>query len=126
GSLTEGLATDGLALVDAPRPQPQPPPVVDHRVHPPRAIALLTSAPIAAARRAARGTTVSDAPDAPRRSVPTFLSVRARTDLALAATLHRVATPALATDATVVANGAVPLTRPGRAPAAAVRGRGAV
>jgi hypothetical protein len=124
GSLTEGIAPDGLALGDAPPAHPVQPPAIDHTVHAPRATALL-SAPITQPERLVRATSVADAPDAPRRTAPTLLAAQAATDLAVAATLHLVGTPALAAGGTVLSNGGVPLTRPGTAPVAAVSGRGA-
>ena len=125
GSLTEGLATDGLALRDLVRPEPGPPNVVDRRVLAPRAVAVLT-APPSLPERIVHGTTVSDMPEAPRRAAPTLLSMSAATDLAIAASLRRVAAPAQVRSATLVATDAVPLTRAGRAPVAAVAGRGTV
>jgi hypothetical protein len=124
GSLTEGLATDGLPLGPAPPTQPVTPPAIDYRVLAPRAIALL-SAPISLPERLTAATTVSDQPNAPRHPAPTFLSVQAATEIAVPATLRRVGITGVASGKTVIANGAVPLTRAGRAPAAAVRSRGA-
>jgi large repetitive protein len=125
GSLTEGLATEGLSLKDLPPSQPPAPPQVDHRVHPPLALALLSPA-VSLPERLAAGTKVSDAPDAPRRSAPTLLAAQAAVELAIPAQLRRVPAAAVPVERTVVANGTVPLTRPGRAPVAALRARGTV
>jgi large repetitive protein len=125
GSLTEGLATDGLPLGPAPAPQPVTPPPIDYRVLAPRAIALLSS-PVSLPDRLTAQTTVSDQPNTPRHPAPTLLSVQAATEIAVPATLRRVGVPGAAANNTVIANGAVPLTRVGRAPAAALRSRGAV
>jgi large repetitive protein len=125
GSLTEGLAREGLPLRDLPPSQPPAPPEVDHRVHPPFAFALLSPA-VSLPERLAAGTKVSDAPQAPRRSAPTLRSAQAAVDLAIPAQLRRVPAAAVAAEQTVVAAGTVPLTRPGRAPVAALRARGAV
>src|SRR5262249_50695070 len=76
--------------------------------------------------RLVRTTSVSDAPNAPRRTAPTLLSVQPATDVAIPAELLRVSTPALAVNGTLLPNGAVPLTRSGYAPVAAVAGRGTV
>lgn len=125
GSLTEGLVTDGPALRDFVSPEaPQPAPI-DHRVLPPVATAGLSPA-VSLPERLVGGTTVSDAPEAPRRTPPTHMSVQAAVDVAVAASLRRVPTGAVAGKRTVLPSGTIPLTRPGRAPVAAVRGRGAV
>ncbi len=125
GSLTEGLAKDGLTLRDFVPPDSVTPPEIDYRVLAPRAISVLTAA-VSPIDRIVRSTTVGDAPNAPRRAAPTLVSVQASTDLSLAATLRVVSTAGVAGNGTVLANGAVPLTRTGRAPVAAMSGRGTV
>ena len=125
GSLTEGLVAGGLGLRDLVPPEPPQPPVSDHEVLPPLATAVLSPA-VSLPERLVGGTNVSDAPEAPRRTPPTLISAQAAVDVAVAARLRRVPTAAVAAERTVLPNGTVPLTRPGRAPVAAVRGRGAV
>jgi large repetitive protein len=124
GSLAEGLAPEGLPLSDLPPTEPPQPPRPDHRVHPPLALALLS--PLASElERPAAGTTVDDAPQAPRATPPTLLSAQAAVGLEVPAQLRLVAASAVAAEKTVVASGPAPLTRPGRAPVAALRARGA-
>jgi hypothetical protein len=133
GSLTEGLADDGLPLGPlGPRTIVDPMPF-DHSVHPPRATAVLTTQPVPSpgdARLAAtpgtRGTRVSDMPDAPRHEPATLAEATAAVALAVPTLLYRVAAPATADQSTVLATATVPLTRIARAPVAAVAARGAV
>ncbi|HEX3609322.1 MAG TPA: DUF6603 domain-containing protein [Solirubrobacterales bacterium] len=125
GSLAEGLATEGLPLSDLPPTEPPPPPQPDHRVHPPLALAVLSPA-VSELERLAAGTSVGDAPQAPRGDPPTLLSAQAAVGLEVPAQLRLVPASAVPTERTVVASEAVPLTRPGRAPVAALRARGAV
>ena len=132
GSLTEGLADDGLPLGPLGPRTIVDPVSFDHAVHPPRATAVLTTQPVPspgdarlAAAPGARGTRVSGLPDAPRHEPATLDEAMAAVALPVPAVLHRVAAPATADQSTVLATVAVPLTRIARAPVAAVAVRGA-
>ena len=108
GSLTEGLASEGTALARPPPSDPVLPPAVDHRVLAPGAIAMLTerARPTRAPRR--KGTTVSDAPDAPRRAAPSLTGAQAATDLAVPSVLRRIPAAAVVQDKTMLVTAASP------------------
>jgi hypothetical protein len=132
GSLTDGLAAATLPKPDVALPTRKPTPPTDTRVHPPVAIAVL-STPLVTRERPIARTTVAEPGQSIVTMPPTLEQVATRVDLALPARLHYVAgaagavTGAAAGSATtIVAAGAVPLTRVARGGAAAVSGRGGV
>ncbi|GIK95841.1 MAG: hypothetical protein BroJett029_00500 [Alphaproteobacteria bacterium] len=124
GSLTEELADSEprrprvtIAKDVAGRP-------VDTRIRPPEAIAILhgeLSGEVHAPR-----TTVSETVEAEVMPAPRLSEFEATMDWAIPARLVRLATPAAATDLTLISGGSVPLTRSGQGGVAAVRTRGAV
>jgi large repetitive protein len=121
GTLGEGLTGPEVEATPA-YPATTGPIPVDTRVHPPRAIAVLTAAldsPEAAALR----TTVADR-DLPRQAPPTVERVRAGAELAWPARLTLVAPRAGTDRRTLFARGEPTLTRQARtgAEAGAVRG----
>lgn len=123
GSLTEELADSEprrprITLVRDVVPEP-----VDTRIRPPEAIAILHGE-VMREMHAPR-TTVSETVEATVRKAPRLSDVDAALDWAIPARLVRMAAPAAATDRTLVATRAVPLTRSGQAGVAAVAGRGA-
>jgi hypothetical protein len=123
GSLSQGLATVEGTTPKVSFPTPIVAPPVDHQVHPPRAIAVLTASSVAEAPVVR--TTVSNSPSIARAAAPTVDAVHAQFPLAVAAKLVRVAAPAVSQQTTLVANGSVPLTRVARGSVAAVAARGA-
>jgi hypothetical protein len=131
GSLTDGLApaTTRPPRIELPTRKPATP--VDTRVHPPVAIAVM-SAPVIAPERPMARTTVAAAGQAMVTKPPTLEQVATKVDLAVPAKLHYVAGVAgavagrAAANATIVAAGAVPLSRLARGGVAAVSLRGGV
>jgi hypothetical protein len=127
GSLTEGMVDEGTGLADRPPAQPPGPPVVDHRVLTPVAVALLTSA-LAQPERVATRTTVSDNPDLPRKPAPTLTDTTAANDVAVPAVLRRIplagTTFQTASGVTIAPTATAPLTRASRGPVTALAGRG--
>jgi hypothetical protein len=123
GSLTENLAAqeDARPRITLPPDFVKPP--VDIRVRPAEAIAILR-AELVREMHAPR-TTVRDPGDAEIMLAPRLSDIEATMDWAIPAKLLRVSTPAAATDRTLIAGGAVPLTRGGQVGVAAVSGRGA-
>jgi hypothetical protein len=123
GSLTQDLATQELEKAPIALTSAKPPSPVDHRVHPPVAIAILS--PAILAETPAVKTTVSGNANAVRVAAPTLKGVQAMFSLAVPAKLLRVPGPAVAQGNTLLSAGAVPLTRVARSNAAAVGSRGA-
>src|SRR4029453_18257032 len=93
-------------------------PPVDVKVRPPEAIAILRGEPVAEMH--APRTTVADAGGAERMPAPRLTDIEATLDWAIPAKLVRVTAPAASTGRTLIARGAVPLTRSGQAGVAAV------
>jgi hypothetical protein len=123
-----GSLTEDLAALEPERPRITFPgdvvnPPVDVRVRPPQAIAILRGEPVAEMH--APRTTVADAGDAARMPAPRLTDIESTLDWAIPAKLLRIAAPAASTDRTLIAQGAVPLTRSGQAGVAAVAARGA-
>jgi hypothetical protein len=132
GSLADGLtdATPPAPAVTLPARAPDT--AVDVRVLPPVAIAVLNSPLIEMERPIAR-TTVTDVGQSIGVRPPTLEQVATRVDTAIPARLQVIAGAAgalsggtRAPSSTIIAAGAVPLTRSARGGVAAVGGRGAV
>jgi hypothetical protein len=123
GSLTQDLATNQTPTPKVAFPSPLKRPPIDHLVHPPRAIAVLTSPAIL--ERAKLRTTVENPPTQQVSVPPTIQQVHAELPLAVAAKLVRTSAPAVLQQATMVAAGAIPLTRVARGSISAVAARGA-
>jgi hypothetical protein len=123
GSLTQDLAANETPTPQVAFPSPAKRPPIDYVVHSPRAIAVLTSP--AMPERAQVRTTVKDPPIKQVTVPPTIAQVQAELPLALAAKLVRTAAPAVSQQTTMVAAGAIPLTRVARGAVAAVAARGA-
>ena len=123
-----GSLTEGLAEAEAPKPAIKLPndvakPPFDTRVRPAEAIAILRGEIVREIH--APRTTVSEAGDAEVMLAPRLTDIEATMDWAIPAKLVRMAAPAAATDRTLIAGGAVPLTRSGQAGVSAIAGRGA-
>ena len=122
GSLTQDLAAGEMPVAKVELPDKAVKPRIDFAVHPPVAIAVLTSSMLQ--ERAQVRTTASTDKTSPRVAAPTLERVKAQFPLAVAAKLVRVAAPATRTQTTLVSTNAVPLTRAARGSVAAVAARG--
>jgi hypothetical protein len=122
GSLTQDLAPAEAPTPAIKFPSPITAPPIDYFVHPPRAIAVMTTPMLA--ERAPVGTTVKDQTIG-RVMAPTIQAVQAQWPAAIAARLVQTAAPASRQETTVIATGATPLTRVARGSVAAVAARGA-
>jgi hypothetical protein len=126
-----GSLTDGLAAATPPQPDvalktPGPVAPVDTRVRPPTPIAVITWPVFQAERPAIRTTATRAGSQLLVTKPPTLDSVAAKMDLALPAQLHVVQSAGgQLQNGTIVAAGAVPLTRAARGGVAAMSGRGA-
>ena len=123
GSLTQDLATSempqpDIELVEAVEPQP-----IDYGVHPPRAIAILSSPVMAEVPKAK--TSVNTSQTVRRIPAPTMNDVKAQFPMAVSANLIKLTAPGTAQNGTVVTTGALPLTRIARSGGTAVASRSA-
>ncbi len=123
GSLTQDLAQDEMPKPAIDLTTPAVPAPLDYRIHPPRAIAILSSPVLPEAAKAR--TTVSLAQQFPRAAAPTLDAVKTQFPMAVSAKLVRLAPAAASAGKTMVATGAVPLTRMARSGVATLAARNA-
>ncbi|HET6159916.1 MAG TPA: DUF6603 domain-containing protein [Dongiaceae bacterium] len=123
GSLTEGLAEAEARKPRITLPKDYVKPPFDTQVRPAQAIAILRGEIVREVH--APRTTVSEAVDAEVMLAPRLTDIEASMDWAIPAKLVRLPASAAATDRTLIAAGAVPLTRSGQAGVSAIAGRGA-
>src|SRR5262249_34030399 len=123
-----GSLTQELASADLPRPPialmaPAPPAPIDYRVLPPRAIAILSSpAPLEMTKGK---TTVGQAPAMAGPPAPRLEDSKSRSPMAVCAKLIPLPPAGSAQSNTLLATGAVPLTRMARSGVTAVAARSA-
>src|SRR5262249_11955220 len=123
-----GSLTQELASADLPRPPialmaPAPPAPIDYRVLPPRAIAILSSP--APPEMTKAKTTVGNAPAMARTPAPRLEDSKSRFPMAVCAKLIPLPPAGSAQSNTLLATGAVPLTRMARSGVTAVAARSA-